>query len=96
MRFLFHKLLTLLSISGMTEVLKISRIKFYYKVKGFTGENPNTFFKKYKLNRATELLVEGKYNISEIADMTGFSTISHFSASFKKQFGVSPSKYQQI
>jgi len=84
-----------LNISGMTEVLKISRTKFYYKVKGLTGENPNTFFKKYKLNRAAELLVEGKYNISEIADMTGFSTISHFSTSFKKQFEVSPSKYQQ-
>ena len=83
-----------LNISGMTEVLKISRTKFYYKVKGLTGENPNTFFKKYKLNRAAELLVEGKYNISEIADMTGFSTISHFSASFKKRFGASPSKYQ--
>ena len=30
---------------------------------------------------------------SEIADMTGFSTLSHFSKSFKKQFGVSPSEY---
>ncbi|NDV59395.1 hybrid sensor histidine kinase/response regulator transcription factor [Bacteroides sp. 519] len=82
-----------LNITRMTEVLKISRTKFYYKVKGLTGENPNVFFKTYKLNRAAELLGEGKYNISEVADMTGFSTLSHFSASFKKQFGVSPSEY---
>lgn len=84
---------TELNITRMTEVLKISRTKFYYKVKGLTGENPNVFFKTYKLNRAAELLREGKYNISEIADMTGFSTLSHFSVSFKKQFGVSPSDY---
>ena len=32
-------------------------------------------------------------SVSEIADMTGFSTLSHFSTSFKKQFGVSPSEY---
>lgn len=83
-----------LNINRMTEILKISRTKLYYKIKGLTGINPNTFFKMYKLNRATELLAEGKYNISEIADITGFSTLSHFSTSFKKQFGVSPSEYK--
>ena len=77
----------------MTELLKISRTKFYYKVKGLTGENPSVFFKTYKLNRAAELITEGKHTVSEIADMTGFSTLSHFSKSFKKQFGVSPSEY---
>lgn len=83
-----------LNITRMTEVLKISRTKFYYKVKGLTGENPNVFFKTYKLNRAAQLLSEGKYNVSEIADMTGFSTLPHFSSSFKKQFGMAPSEYQ--
>lgn len=82
-----------LNITRMTEVLKISRTKLYYKIKGLTGNNPNVFFKTYKLNRAAELLQEGKYNVSEIADITGFSTLSHFSTSFKKQFGVSPSEY---
>lgn len=82
-----------LNITRMTEMLQISRTKFYNKVKGLTGENPNLFFKTYKLNRAAELLSGGKYNISEVADMTGFVTLSHFSASFKKQFGSSPSKY---
>lgn len=82
-----------LDVSRMTELLHISRTKFYYKVKGLTGENPSVFFKRYKLNRAAQLLKERRYNISEIADMTGFSTLSHFSTSFKKQFGVSPSEF---
>ena len=82
-----------LDVSRMTELLHISRTKFYYKVKGLTGENPSVFFKRYKLNRAAQLIQERKYNVSEIADMTGFSTLSHFSTSFKKQFGVSPSEY---
>lgn len=82
-----------LDVARMTEMLHISRTKFYYKVKGLTGENPSVFFKRYKLNRAAQLLRERKYNVSEIADMTGFSTLSHFSTSFKKQFGVSPSEY---
>lgn len=32
-------------------------------------------------------------SISEIADMTGFNTLSHFSKSFKQQFGIPPSEY---
>ena len=82
-----------LDILRMTEMMRISRTKFYYKVKGLTGENPSVFFKRYKLNRAAELLKEGRHNMSEIAYMTGFNTLSHFSTSFKKQFGVSPSDY---
>ena len=84
-----------LDVSRMTELLHISRTKFYYKVKGLTGENPSVFFKRYKLNRAAQLLKERNYNISEIADMTGFSTLAHFSTSFKKQFGMSPSEYMK-
>jgi len=83
-----------LDVSTMTERLKISRTKFYYKVKGLTGENPSVFFKRYKLNRAARLLQDGHYNMSEIADMTGFNTLSHFSTSFKKQFGVPPSEWK--
>lgn len=83
-----------LDVTHMTDLLHISRTKLYYKVKGLTGENPSIFFKRYKLNRAAELLKEGKYNISEIADMTGFSSLSHFSTSFKKQFGLTPSEYK--
>ena len=82
-----------LDITRISEMMKISRTKFYYTVKGLTGENPSVFFKRYKLNRAADLLKEGKHNMSEIAWMTGFSTLSHFSTSFKKQFGVPPSEY---
>ncbi len=84
-----------LDVSRMTEILKISRTKFYYKVKGLVGENPSSFFKTYKLNRAAELISEGKYTISEISDITGFSTLSHFSKSFKKHFGVAPTEYRR-
>jgi len=82
-----------LNVDMMAESLKMSRAKLYYKFKGLINETPNSFFKKYKLNRAAELLKSGKYNISEVSDMTGFSSLSYFSVSFKKQFGVKPSEY---
>ena len=82
-----------LDISRLTEMLKMSRTKFYYKIKGLTGKTPSEFFMQYKLNMAAKMLSEGKLNVSEIAVKTGFNTLPHFSKAFKKQFGVSPSKY---
>ncbi len=82
-----------LNTMGIAEAMRISRTKLYYKIKALTGENPNSFFRKYKLNRAAQLLREGRYNISEVADITGFASLSHFSTSFKKQFGVAPSSF---
>ncbi|MGM5630727.1 two-component regulator propeller domain-containing protein [Apibacter raozihei] len=83
-----------LNIEQIAKLLGMSRVKFFYKVKGLTGIAPNNFFKAYKLNRAAEYLKEGKYNISEIANLTGFKTLSHFSSSFKKQFGAPPTEYK--
>lgn len=80
-------------VDKATDRLHISRTKLYYKVKGLVGTTPAALFKSYKLNRAVALLREGKYNVSEVADITGFSTLAHFSSSFKKQFGKSPSEY---
>ena len=83
-----------LDVTRITKLLLISRTKLYYKIKGLTGETPSNFFRTYKLNRAAELLKSGRYTVSEIADKCGFSTQSHFSVVFKKQFGVTPSEYK--
>ncbi len=82
-----------LNVSTICHDLLISQSKFNYKLKELTGETPGSFFRKYKLNKAAQLLQAGKYNISEVAVLTGFSTAAHFSVAFKKQFGVSPSEF---
>ena len=85
-----------LDVTNVSRLMCMSRTKFYYKIKGLTGQTPSVFFKTYKLNRAAELILEGKHTLSEIADLTGFSSLSHFSRSFKNQFGVSPSDYHKV
>lgn len=82
-----------LDVNYVAQELGMSRTKFYYKMKGLTGSTPGAFFRTYKLNCAAEYLREGKYNISEISNMTGFSSLSFFSTCFKKQFGVPPSEF---
>lgn len=83
-----------LNVTTISAGLLISPSKFNYKLKELTGESPGAFFRKFKLNRAARLLREGGHNVSEVAYMTGFGTVSYFSVAFKKQFGVSPSEYK--
>ena len=82
-----------INVDQFADKLFVSRSKFYYKVKALTGGSPNAFFKTYKLNRAKELLESGQYLVSEVSDMTGFSTPSVFGRNFKAQFGMTPSEY---
>ena len=83
-----------LNVTTISAGLLISPSKFNYKLKELTGESPGAFFRKFKLNRAARLLREGGHNVSEVAYMTGFGTVSYFSVAFKKQFGVSPSEFK--
>jgi len=39
------------------------------------------------------MLESGEHNVSEVALRIGYSTSSHFIASFKKKFGTTPKKY---
>lgn len=94
---LFEKNLANADINAaqFAEECGISRTKFFYKVKALTGMTPTDYFRVYKLNRSLELLKEDKYKIASVAEMCGFSSPSHFSMLFKKQFGMLPSEYLQ-
>ncbi len=81
-----------LNVATVCHDLLISQSKFNYKLKQLTGDTPGVFFRKYKLNRAAQLLSEGTHTVSEVAVMTGFGTAAHFSVAFKKQFGMTPSE----
>lgn len=83
-----------LDVDMLAEKMGISRTKFYYKVKGLTGESPAVLLRNSRLNKSVSLIREGRYNLSEIADMVGFTSLSQFSVSFKKQFGVTPRDFR--
>jgi DNA-binding response OmpR family regulator len=71
----------------------MGRSKFYDKIKGLTGLAPVDFIKEYRLNKAMQLIKTGKFNISEISIMTGFSDAGYFSKCFKDHFGKPPSQF---
>jgi len=52
---------------------------------------PSTYYLQLRLQRARELLRQTSTSLTEITAMTGFVSTSHFSKSYKKHFGYSPS-----
>jgi AraC-like DNA-binding protein len=48
-----------------------------------------------RMERARQLLEERRFNVTEVACTVGYANPSHFSAAFKRKFGVNPSAYLQ-
>ena len=46
------------------------------------------------MHRVKDLLLSGKYKISELGNMLGYMNLSNFSSAFKKEFGFLPSEYK--
>ncbi|WP_321517899.1 two-component regulator propeller domain-containing protein [uncultured Bacteroides sp.] len=82
------------NINILCQQMAMSRTLFYSRLKSLTGKAPQEFIRIIRLQKAAELLKEGK-NVTEVAVETGFVNTKYFSSLFKKQFGVQPSKYQQ-
>lgn len=57
---------------------------------------PQEYLMRLKLNKAAILLFSGGQSIQEIARQVGFDDPYHFSRSFKKLYGRSPSQYRKL
>lgn len=54
------------------------------------------YYISQKIERVKELLVYDELNLSEIADMLHYSSVSHVSKQFKKVTGLSPTHYKLL
>jgi AraC-like DNA-binding protein len=57
---------------------------------------PIGYIKERRLDEALKLLKSNKYTIGEISDLVGYESVSAFTSSFKKRFGVTPQHYREI
>jgi DNA-binding response OmpR family regulator/anti-sigma regulatory factor (Ser/Thr protein kinase) len=83
------------SVDLLVEDLAISRSVLHRKILSLTGETPGELIRRIRLNKAADLIKQKFGNLSEIALEVGFNNPAYFSESFKKQYGVTPSQYQQ-
>lgn len=81
------------NINNLASEMNMSRTSLHRKIKGVTELTPGDFIRIIRLKRAAELLLEGEYRINEICMLVGIHSLSYFSKSFQKQFGVLPKDF---
>ncbi|MDF2614652.1 MAG: two component transcriptional regulator, AraC family [Clostridia bacterium] len=53
----------------------------------------NEYITKYRMNKAIEMMEQGDVCVTDVAYAIGFSNVNYFGKCFKKEFGMTPSKY---
>ena len=80
-----------MDLSELLSDLRYNRTHISRAFKNYTNTTIVTYSLKCRLNYALHLLNSPDYNITEIAQKTGFYSITYFNRKFKEYFGKSPS-----
>ena len=82
-----------LDVEFIARQVNMSHSNLYKKMKALTGLSVNEFIRKTRMKQAEELLLTGKYTISEVSFRVGINKTAYFRQCFKEEFGVSASEY---
>lgn len=83
------------TIDDLAKQLFMSYSSLYASTKTLTGLTPMAFLVRNRMTKAKELIEEGRLSMTEIADMVGYGSLSHFSREFKKFYGENPTSIQK-
>lgn len=82
------------TIQELAQLTNLSVSSFKRQFKKIYDDSPASYLKSQRVKKAAELLLISQQRISDIAFDCGFSDLAHFSKTFKKAYGVSPSNYR--
>jgi AraC-like DNA-binding protein/CheY-like chemotaxis protein len=84
------------SVENLADILKISRVQLYRKVKALLGLSISEYINEKRLAKAKNYLMESNFSISQIAYHVGYSSPGYFSTSFKNKYGITPNAFRNI
>lgn len=79
--------------STIAEAMEVSPNYLTKIFRQHVGISLHKYVTAYRLEQSQQMLASGKYNITEVAQKCGFSSIHIFSKLFKQECGISPSAY---
>ncbi len=84
---------------SLTELSRLVGINDNKLKKLFKAVFNNTVFgylKEKRLQRASELLIQGDLTVQQVATMVGFKHTGHFAKSFTESFGKTPAEFKRL
>ena len=94
--FLLSSLHEPIQLSDMAAAACLSPFHFHRSFKRAFGETPHEYLTRHRLERAAQLLRRLELSVTEICLVTGFESPTSFADLFRRQYGVSPSKFSKI
>lgn len=85
-----------ISLNMIAEQLHVNSAYLSTIFKEETGENYSDYLTGVRIEKAKELLTELDFNISQIADMVGYTSSRYFSKCFEEETGLKPSEYRRM
>lgn len=96
LRYIQRNYCEIISIDDIAAFADISRSHLYRIFVKNLGVSPNEYLSAYRINKACSLLRNSGLKINEIASSVGFRDQLYFSRVFKKQKGMSPSRFLKM
>ena len=82
-------------VADLAKVANLSLSQFERRFRTVFEQTPSRFLIRYRLTRASQILVHREETLAHIAQEVGFYDHSHFSREFQKLFGMSPGRYRK-
>ena len=81
------------NVEALVDAVGLSRAQFHRRMKDMTGLSPAEFIRNLRMQQAAKLLEKGDVSVAQVTYAIGMSNPNHFTAAFRKYFGVSPTEY---
>ncbi len=85
-----------LSLTELADMVYVNPNYLSTSFKRLTGEGFVDYVMKKRMNKAAELLQKTGLSVAEIAALTGYENVRHFSRLFRKTWDMTPSEYREL
>lgn len=80
------------NLGDLAKSLQVSREHLSRVLRAACGQSPALWLRRYRISRATDLLVSGQ-SIKEVANTCGFCSTPHFINAFRRVHGCTPGQW---
>ena len=82
------------ALQQLADLLGLSRFYFCTAFRKATGLTPHQWLVRIRMERAQELLADGRLTVTDVALAVGYQTPSSFTQAFRAAVGFTPSAYR--
>lgn len=86
---------SVVSLQELADLTHLSREACCRSFRRMTGKSITEYLQEYRVTRSLPLIRSGRYSISQVAELCGFSNASRFAAAFRKRMGINPGHYHK-